>query len=225
MDYYVTANELLENQVRKKIGRTVGILPFGIPINSKFSTSRSKQEARKELGINDKKTVFIISGSMGYGDISKTIKQLDGLNLDFQILAVCGRNAKAKKKIDGLETQKDVYTYGYVSNVDVMMDAADIIITKPGGLTSSEALAKGVPMILTNPIPGQEDRNAEFFLNNGIASLISDTHPVDECLYQILKNDWRLPLMEQAVKNIAKPNAAKDLGDFIIETINSGICE
>ncbi len=223
MDYYVTANELLENQAHKKLGKKAGILPFGIPINSKFSTSLSKSEARKALGIADKKTVFIISGSMGYGDIVKTIKQLDSLNLDFQILSVCGRNSKAKKKIDQMELSKEIYNYGYVSNVDVMMDACDVIITKPGGLTSSEALAKGVPMILMSPIPGQEDRNAEFFLNNGVASMISDTFPVDECIFQILNNPWRLPIMEQSVKNLAKPNAAKDLGDFIIETISSAV--
>lgn len=221
LDYYVTANELLKNQAEKKFGKETTILPFGIPISPKFATSISKQEARAQLGIPDKKTVFIISGSMGFGDIVKTIKQLDSLDMDFQILSVCGKNTKAKKKIDNMESTKDIYNYGYVSNVDVMMDAADIIITKPGGLTSSEALAKGLPMILMSPIPGQEDRNAEFFLNNGVAAMISDTFPVDECIYQILNNPWRLPIMEQAVKNIAKPNAAKDLGDFIIETINS----
>ncbi len=223
MDYYVTASELLENQARKKLGKSAGILPFGIPINQKFSTSLTKQEARKVLGIKDKRTVFIISGSMGFGDMVDQIKQLDRLDMDFQIISVCGRNDKARKRIDELHTAKDIYNYGYVNNVDVMMDASDVIITKPGGLTSSEALAKGVPMILMNPIPGQEDRNAEFFLNNGIASLVSDTFPVDECLYHILNNEWRLPMMEYAVKNTAKPNAAKDLGEFIIETINSGV--
>ena len=64
----------------------------------------------------------------------------------------------------------------------------------------------------------------EFFLNNGIATLISDTFPVDECLFNILNNDWRLPLMEAAVKNVAKPHAAGELGDFIIETVNTGVC-
>ena len=225
IDYYVTASELLENQVRKKVGNGANLLPFGIPINEKFSHSVSKQEARAALGIEDKTTVFIISGSMGYGNIVKHIKHLDRLNLDFQIVSVCGRNEHAKKKVDALSLSRKIYNYGYVNNVDVMMDAADIIITKPGGLTSSEALAKGIPMILMNPIPGQEDRNAEFFLNNGIATLISETFPVDECLFDMLNNDWRLPLMETAVKNVAKPHAAKELGDFIIETVNTRLRE
>lgn len=221
LDYYVIANELLQNQAMKKLGRNANILPFGIPINQKFSNSTDKHKARQLLGLKDKTTVFIVSGSMGFGNIEKHIMALDHLDLDFQIVSVCGRNQRAKNHIDKLKLRKDIYNYGYVDNIDLIMDACDVIITKPGGLTTSEALAKGIPMILMNPIPGQEDRNAEFFLNNGVASMISETFPVDECLFHILNSKWRLPMMKYAVSNMAKPNASQMLGDFIIETVNS----
>ena len=96
MDYYVTASELLENQARKKLGKKAGILPFGIPINQKFSNSLTKQEARKVLGIEDKRTVFIISGSMGFGNIVKHIKQLDSLDIDFLSLSENANATDAK---------------------------------------------------------------------------------------------------------------------------------
>jgi processive 1,2-diacylglycerol beta-glucosyltransferase len=104
-----------------------------------------------------------------------------------------------------------------VDNVDIMMDAADLIVTKPGGLTVSEALAKRLPMILINPIPGQEERNTEFLLNNGIAMKMSKTCPADVCLYQILVNNWRYNLSNSIVEYVGKPYAARDLGDFLVE--------
>ncbi|MBQ3114673.1 MAG: glycosyltransferase [Clostridia bacterium] len=223
MDYYVTASELLENQARKKLGSTANVLPFGIPISTKFANRTPKQEAREKLGFKDKTTVFIISGSMGFGHIEKQITALDSLKKDFQIVSVCGRNERAKKHIDKLKLTKDIYNFGYVNNIDLLMDASDIIITKPGGLTTSEALVKGLPMILMAPIPGQEDRNAEFFLNNGVALMITDTFPIDECLFHILYNNDRLSMMKTAIEKMAKPNSAKMLGDFIIETINSNL--
>lgn len=223
MDYYVTASELLENQARKKLGSTANILPFGIPISPKFSNHTPKEKAREILGFKNKTTVFIISGSMGFGHIEKQITALDNLDADFQIVSVCGRNERAKNHIDKLKLKKDIYNYGYVNNIDLLMDASDIIITKPGGLTTSEALTKGLPMILMTPIPGQEERNAEFFLNNGVAAMITDTFPIDECLFHILNNKERLLMMKHAIENMAKPDAAKMLGDFIIETINSNL--
>ena len=136
--------------------------------------------------------------------------------MDFQVLSVCGNNTSLKRKIDKFKSNKRIYNYGFVNNVDVMMDACDCMITKPGGLTMSESMAKGVPSILMNPIPGQEDRNVEFLLNNGISQLITKTYPVDEALYQLFHNQWRLDNIHQAIKHIGKPNATRDLCEFII---------
>ena len=82
-----------------------------------------------------------------------------------------------------------------------MMDAADCIVTKPGGLTTSESLAKALPMIIINPIPGQEERNAEFLLNNGLALMVSETFPVDEAIYQLINSKWRLEASSRDVQS------------------------
>ncbi|MGE4284224.1 MAG: glycosyltransferase [Clostridia bacterium] len=217
LDYYVTASELLNLQTAKKGIPAEKIKATGIPIQTKFSQKLLQSEARKLLNIEDKDTIFVVSGSMGYGNLIKSIRQLDKLDMDFQIISVCGNNKSLKKKIDALKTRKKLYSYGFVNNVDVMMDACTCIVTKPGGLTVSESLAKGIPMILINPIPGQEERNVEFLLNNGLAIKTSATFPIDEAVFQLLMNDWRLNDLATMIRHIGKPNAAKDLGDFIIE--------
>jgi processive 1,2-diacylglycerol beta-glucosyltransferase len=109
LNYYVTASELLTLQAEKKGIDPKKVLPLGIPIHEKFSRKISKSEARKKLGIKDKTTVLVMSGSMGYGNLARHIRVMDKLDLDFQILCVCGRNRKAKKSIDKIKTNRDIY--------------------------------------------------------------------------------------------------------------------
>ncbi|NLM50749.1 MAG: glycosyltransferase [Clostridiaceae bacterium] len=220
LDYYVTPTHLLNNQCRKKGISLDKVLPIGIPIHKKFSKKISKSEARKILNIKDKPTILVMMGSMGYGNVTKIVSQMDNLENDFQILCVCGNNKHAKAAIERRTFRHDVYTFGFVDNVDIMMDASDFIVTKPGGLTVSESLAKGLPMILVNPIPGQEDRNLEFLLNNGLSMYVTSTFPIDEAVYQLLSNKERLALIEVFAKNMGKPNAAKDLAEFVLSLKN-----
>ncbi len=217
LDYYVTPSSLMANSLVKKGIDAKKMLPFGIPIDEKFSTKLSKEEACNILGIPCKTTVFFVSGSMGYGNMPRQIRKLMKLDMDFQIVAVSGRNDKMKKKIDEMaeNSPKKIFSYGFVNNIDVIMDAADFMVTKPGGLTVSEGLAKGLPLILVNPIPGQEDRNVEFLLNNGLALLATSTFPIDECVFQLLNNNLH---REAVLKNAAaagKPYAARELAEFI----------
>ena len=221
MDYYVTANELLNNQAFKKGITPDEIVPVGIPINTKFGKKNEKLYARSVLGFDNKRTILVMSGSMGYGKVGNMIKALDKSDLDFQIISVCGYNSRLKQKIDKTEFRHKIYNYGFTDKVDLLMDAADCIVTKPGGLTTSEALAKGLPMIIANPIPGQEDRNEEFLLNNGAAIKVSKTCPIDEALFQIFSNDIRLKTMREMVGFLGKPNATQDFVDFILKIGNN----
>lgn len=221
LDYYVTASELLTNQGVKKGIPEYKFKPFGIPIDPKFSRRKDKKEARKELDLEDKDTVLVMSGSMGFGNVLEEIKELDRLNLDYQIVTICGNNKKLKSQIDKLEMKKTIYNYGYVNNVDIFMDAADCIVTKPGGLTTSEALAKGLPMIMNNPVPGQEDRNVEFLLNAGAAMKVSKTFPIDDAIYNLFINKERRKNLDGSIKSLQKPNSTMDLVSFIIDLIQN----
>ncbi len=219
MDYYVTASRLLNLQLEKRGLDCRKALPFGIPIEPKFAVKTEKRAARAALGIENKPTVLVMMGSMGHGKLEGSLEKLDNMGHDFQILCVCGNNKQLKRSIENRIWKKSVLALGYVDNVELLMDAADVLITKPGGLTTSEFLAKGLPAILLNPIPGQEDRNTEFLLNNGLAIRVSKTFPIDEAVYQLLLHPWRLDMLSLATKNMGKPNAVCDLYDHIAENM------
>ena len=219
MDYYISANELIGHQLEKKGIEKEKILPFGIPVDLKFSTKIKKEEARAEIGIENKTTIFIITGSMGYGNTEKYIRTLDNMDEDFQIVCVCGNNKNMKNRIDRMNTRKKIYNFGYVNNVDVIMDASDIIVTKPGGLTVSEAISKKIPMVLVDPIPGQEDRNREFLINAGVAVGVSKLMPIDDVISSLLVYEERQKQMCDMQSILGKPMAAKELGDFIIDFV------
>ena len=221
LDYYVTASRLLNHQLAKKGIDPAKALPIGIPIHPKFGASISKAQARTQLQLDGKlPTILVMMGSMGYGNILRELLTLDAMEAEFQILCVCGNNRRLYTMVSKHYWKKKMHCYGYVNNIDVMMDAADVIVTKPGGLTTSEFLAKGLPAILLDPIPGQEDRNVEFLLNNGLAIKVSKTFPIDEAVYQLLLHEWRLDMLSQAAKFMGKPNAAQDLGDFVLDLLD-----
>ena len=141
---------------------------------------------------------------------------MDAFDADFQMMVVCGSNEKLFGFINDQAWQKAVYGYGFVNNVDLMMDASDVIVTKPGGLTTSEAFAKVLPMIAMNPIPGQEDKNLAFLVNNGAAIAVNSEYTISEALYQLLNEEWRVELMRESVRHIGKPDATARLYDFIM---------
>lgn len=220
LDYYVTPSELLEFQMSKK-GLDIGkMLPYGIPIKPKFSERMDRSEARKQLNLDlHKLTILLMSGSMGYGKINESIEKLDKLDIDFQVIVVCGNNKRMLKKVKELSTQKKFHIYGYVDNVDVMMDASDCIVTKPGGITSSEALAKGLPMIMINPIPGHEMRNAEFMLNNGLALYATKSFPLEEAVFSLFKHPERISYLRSTIDIFGRQNSTQNLCDFLVKKV------
>lgn len=216
-DYVFTANQLLEFQAIGKGFRPEKILPYGIPIHPKFANKIPKEEARIQLGIDmNKQTLLLMGGGTGYGNIVKNIKKLDEIPIDFQIIVVCGRNQSLKEEIDEIRTNKRLLNFGFTDKIDIIMDASDLIVSKPGGLTTSEALAKELPMVIVNPIPGQEDRNKNFLLNSGVACAVSATYPLEEAIYNLFKSPQRIEHMVEGMKLIRRPNSTRDICDFIL---------
>lgn len=217
LDHYIIPHSSLTYQMCKKGIKKEALLPIGIPIKKEFSSRLPKQTAREILGIHtDKPTILVMMGSMGFGNMAENLMEIDEFDADFQVMVVCGTNEKAKKSIDKTKWEKPIYTYAFVNNVDVMMDAADLIISKPGGLTTSESLAKGLPMISLNPLPGQENKNISFLTNNGAAISVNDDFSISEALYQFFFEKWRIELINEAIANLQKPDSTKDLYEFII---------
>ncbi len=224
LDYVVVPNESLYLKAREKGFHDGQILPFGIPISPKFENQVDKREAKLRLGLDpDRNVILLMGGSMGYGNIVKTVDRLDSIMSDFQIISVCGSNKTSKAKIDSRTYSKTVLNFGFTSNVDELMDAADCIITKPGGLTSSEALAKGLPMIIINPIPGQEDRNTEFLVNNGCAMAVTPTYTLEEIVFTLFNVPGRLEAMKKCISIYAHPDSTRRICDFAIKLAKKAI--
>ncbi len=217
LDYVVTACDALLYQAKKKGFSPEQILPMGIPIHPKFAAQTDRGAARAALGLlPEKTTLLLMGGSMGYGDLAGTVEQLSALDLDFQLIVVCGSNEKAKEEIEAQEKKKPMLVLGWSSEVDRLMDASDVIVTKPGGLTTSESLAKRLPMIIVNPIPGQEDRNTEFLLNQGAAVSVTETYPLDEAVWCLLSSPERMEMMRAAIDRIRHPQSTEEIGRFIM---------
>lgn len=219
LDYYVIPDEMLSFEMQSKGIAKDKLLPFGIPVRKQFTKRSDRGEARKKLGIDDIPTVLVMMGSMGYGNIKPQLEELDQLEQEFQIICVCGSNKKLKDSVDEYEWNKKFYIYGFTDDIDTMMDAADFIITKPGGLTTSEALSKGLPIITMNPIPGQEDRNVNFLVNSGAAIMVNSNYKLREAVNMMYVCPWRARVMEESVGNLGKPNATADLYDFVMSKV------
>ena len=221
VEYIVTASELLTHLAVKRGIARERLLPIGIPIHPKFMNPISREDAAARLGVDPARpTVLMMGGSMGYSNNKKLIAQLQTVGLPLQLLAVCGNNEKQLKQLLKMKPKLDgpctLLPYGFVDNVEVMMSAADCIVTKPGGLTVSEALAKSLPMILVDPIPGHEERNVEFLTNNGISSLVTKTFPIDEAIYHLFTNPKRLTTVRETMRAISHPDATETLAEFVL---------
>ena len=215
LDALVTPSEQLTYGIVQAGMPEHTVRPIGIPINPKFNLHIDKKEARAQIGIPDMPTVLLMGGSMGNGDVVSAIERLDQLPLDFQMVVVCGSNEKLKAKLDAMLTVKRLTVFGFSNIVDVLMSASDLIVTKPGGLTVSESIAKWLPMVLIDPIPGQEDRNMDFLTNHGMAMRTGKYLPVDTVVWQLLNNPRRLELMRSAQEMFGKPRATDDLQTLI----------
>ena len=216
IDCYVTPSALLNHQFAGRGVPENRLLDLGIPIHPRFAEKLDKKEARQMLGLDpDLPTVMVMMGSMGFGNVAKILRKVDSVEKDFQIISVCGKNKRAKARVDRMGKRHTVLNYGFTDQVSLLMDASDVIVTKPGGLSVSESLAKGLFMILDHPIPGQEDRNREFLLNNGLAAAVSPTYPVEEAVYQFLSSDVRLRQYRELASTFGRPNAARDVCELL----------
>ncbi len=217
LDYYVLAEESLVRQATERGIPKSKLLPIGIPLDLKYSKKIPKEEAKKELGFNSKlPLVFIIMGSMGHGNISEILTAVDSLEYDYQVALVCGNNKRAKTNLSKKTFRKDIKIYGFIDNVDVFMDAADFIITKPGGLTVTESLAKKLPMLYINPIPGQETKNVEFLTACGVGIYVSKNYTIADAIDLLFRFPERREEMIRCIERVSKPLAAKTLGDMLL---------
>jgi len=188
----------------------------GIPIMPQFSAAPARADCALEIGLDPRRTTLLIM-SGGVGGIEALAERLASLQHDLQVIALAGRNEALLGKLQGIARRYParLLPMGFTRTIERVMAAADIAITKPGGLTTSECLAMGLPMIVISPIPGQEERNADFLLESGAALKAIDAAALEYKLRLLLEQPQRLAAMRERMRAHAKPNAAANVLDLV----------
>jgi processive 1,2-diacylglycerol beta-glucosyltransferase len=192
----------------------------GIPVAPEFSRNTQRKWCAGALGIDPAKfTVVVMSGGLGLGGNEGLVERIARIDKGLQVLAMSGRNKQlldSYKEI-GKRYPGQVFPQGFVKDMEVVLGACDIAITKPGGLTSSECLAKGLPMILVSPIPGQEERNSDFLIEHGAALKAVDPLGLEYRVRSLLKDPKELKRLKAMAVSAGRPMAAKDILRTVLE--------
>lgn len=213
VDQYIVAAEVTKREVCGFGIDEDKIKTFGIPVHSKFSKAIDKEMLRKKFAIQeDRFTVLVITAAFGLGPIEKIV---DLLREDVQLLVVCGTNNNLYKRLSG-KSYAAVKIFGFMDNIEELMMASDIIITKPGGLTISESLAVGLPMIFTSAIYGQETKNAIILENYGIGVKPANLPALREKVLSYKNNTARLSNIREKINRIKKPFAVKEISEWFL---------
>ena len=195
----------------------------GIPIDPAFSAAREKAETRRALGLEqDLTTVLVSAGGFGMGPVESLANAMQEVRHPIQVAVVCGKNPDLKRRLEDLPAPNHpVKIVGFTPEMERWMAASDLLVGKAGGLTSSEALASGLVMVIINPIPGQEERNSDHLLEEGVAVRCNNLPALAYKIDSLLSDKERFDRMRQAVRRLARPNAAADVVSLVSGTMTS----
>jgi len=220
VDYYIVPSlEAKERFVNQGVSADM-IKVYGIPIRSKFAVQLDKRPIAVNIGFDvQTPTILVMGGGQGLGPIKKIVKSLVKVEINFQIIVLAGTNAKIVDQLQGEadKSKKKILIYEFANNVDELMELASLIITKPGGITTAESLSKGLPMMIVNPILGQEQRNTDFLVKKGIGIRIDETSDIGEEVRILLKSPERLVMMSKAAYENMHPHATLDIAKLILD--------
>jgi processive 1,2-diacylglycerol beta-glucosyltransferase len=191
----------------------------GIPIMPAFSSPLSRTVCAKEAGLDPTKTTaLIMAGGAGLGGMEALVERLVNLRGDFQLIALAGRNEAMLASLRALAARHPgkLFAQGFTTTIERLMACADLAITKPGGLSTSECLAMGLPMILVSPIPGQEERNADYLLESGAAWKAFDAAGLEFRMRALFENPAQLAQLREQSLRIARPHAARAVLELVL---------
>jgi processive 1,2-diacylglycerol beta-glucosyltransferase len=217
--YFAAHSEVAWRMVARGIPHE-NITVSGIPVMPQFSEEHSRQECAAQFGLDPKKkTILMMSGGAGIAGIERLAIELLHLDDDFQLVVLAGRNETLLVTLKAIAAEHPgrLIPLGFTKIIERIMAASDLAVTKPGGLTTSECLAMGLPMIVVSPIPGQEERNADFLLENGAALKACDGGALTWRVNRILKEPGLLERLGQQAAMAGKPHAARIVLEKVLE--------
>jgi len=220
VNYYIAPSEEVSSHLLKKGVARSKIKSLGIPFDPKFNDGISRDNVIQKLKLkNDAPNILIMGGGQGLGPIKTIIRSLEKVKREIQEIVVAGTNKKLYKSLKRRirKYKKRILVFGYAENINELMSIADIIITKPGGVTTAEALSKNIPMIIVKPIPGQEASNTDYLIAKGAALKIDKPKEINIIIEQLLDDPKKLNRIRESAAKISKPNASFDIARLVLE--------
>jgi processive 1,2-diacylglycerol beta-glucosyltransferase len=186
----------------------------GIPIHPVFATPKDRAACCAKHGLSgDRPVVLQLAGGFGVGPIAQIFGALLDVEVPLEVVVIAGRNESVREQLEKVEPPPRHRTkiMGFTSDIDELMAAADLVVSKPGGLTTSETLARGAAMVIVNPIPGQESRNSDFLLENGAAIKANNVATLAHKVTALLREPARLARLKENARRLGRPRAAFDV--------------
>ena len=226
-DYFFVSNEQMKQDMIKENVDENKIFVTGIPVSERFTKEYNKQEIYKEFGLSpEKQTILFFAGGefgLGRNTTFRVLKTFIRLFKELQIVAISGKNKKMNQKfqelVESTHSQSRVKVLEYTDKVPELMNIVMGVVTKPGGLTVTECLVSGLPMVIINPIPGQEEENAEFLVNNGIAIWLGKKDNFARKLKNLSRDTNRLEEMGKNAKKLSKPYATSEISKILVSEL------
>jgi processive 1,2-diacylglycerol beta-glucosyltransferase len=187
------------------------VLFSGIPVDPAFVLAFDKAELLRALGLDARRPiVLVMGGGMGPAPLDAIIQSLELCGLPLQVIAVAGHDQALRQRLERIrgKVALDLHIFGWTDTIPELMRVADLLITKPGGVTSAEALAVGVPMLLTHPIPGPEERHLHYLAQNGVAVYARKLEEIPQLTYRLLSRPEKLAEMRRQARELSRPDAA-----------------
>jgi processive 1,2-diacylglycerol beta-glucosyltransferase len=200
----------------------------GIPIHPVFSQSKQRAACLARQGLTGNRPVILqLSGGFGVGPIEKLYRALLAVEEPLEIMVVTGRNEAVRAQLEAVDVPGRHRTklYGFTDQIDELMTAADLVVSKPGGLTTSETLACGAAMVIVNPIPGQESRNSDYLLENGAAIKANNLPTLSHKITALVRNPERLAQLKTNARRLGRPRAAFDVVKRSLELLAGSVSQ
>lgn len=217
-DGYFVAREAMKTELIAAGLAPESVFATGIPITECFRCPKERRAALAEIGLSEEvPTVLLMGGGLGLGGVEAALAELEKTAEPIQIMVVAGRNEALKRKAEELALQSShrILVWGYSSQIRTLMAAASFIISKPGALTISEALAAELPMLLHDPIPGPEAQNGAYIAAQGAALWVSDPAALGEAIRRLLAEPERLGAMRERAHALKRPEAAREIARIL----------
>jgi len=219
VDHYVVPSEEVALRLKNKGVDGAKIKVFGIPFDPKFNQPVDKLKVYRKLNFSpDVPTVLIMGGGHGLGPVREIIERLDQLKSSIQEIIICGSNKKLYNSLQQIvgRCKKKNALFAFTDEVNELMSISDILITKPGGITTAEALTKNLPMIIVKPIPGQEANNSDYLTSCGAAIRVNDLADLTGLVDGLLQDKRSLESLRKSANFISKPQSSADIAKLLL---------